>query len=268
MYIEYAVIDNLVINSILLYLTALTLKVRTSKLRIFLSALFGTVVAILVPLFTLETGYLTLIKTLLLIVMTLILGDYVHAKCFVLTAITLLFYTFLFGGVIIACFYLAGVDYRVYFSLNYDSFMPVGISVLIVFITSKILIKAINYLVKERNLKPFTRRCALVVGKRKIVTIGFIDSGNMLYGGITSSPVIVLSKKLFDRVYELGVKECFSGLTALTVSGKTDLKLYTIDKLLIYNGEKVNIFNNVLIACAENGNFNDGFDVLLHPSLC
>lgn len=267
-YIEYVVIDNLIINCILLYLTALTLKIRTSKLRIFLSSLVGTVVAVLVPLFTLENGYLLVIKLVLLITMVLILGEFSTVKHFILSCLTLLFFTFLLGGVIIACFYLSGVDYSVYFSLNYDSFMPVGISVFIVVVTAKIIIKAVNYLVKERDLTPFTRRCAIVVNKKKIVTVGFVDSGNRLYGGLTGGPVIVLSKKLFDKVMALGALESVSGLTVETVSGKTDLKLYSIDKLMIYNGERVNIYNNVLIACAENGNFNEGFELLLHPSLC
>lgn len=38
-YIEYVVIDNLFINYVLLYVTALLLKVKTSRLKLFLSAL-------------------------------------------------------------------------------------------------------------------------------------------------------------------------------------------------------------------------------------
>ena len=267
-YVEYVVIDNFIINCALLYLTALTLKIKTNKLRVILSSLLGTCVAVIVPLFTLDNGYLILIKILLCILMVIIIGSYKSVKQFILSILTLILYTFLMGGVIMGCFYLAGVDYTVYFSVNYDSFIPVGISIFIVLVTAKLIAFAINHFVKERDLKPFTRRCAIVVGKKKVIAVGFIDSGNRLYGGLTGSPVIVLSKKLFEKVYALGVKESVLGLTVETVSGKSDLKLYSIDKLMIYNGEKVNIFNNVLIACAENGNFNEGFELLLHPSLC
>ncbi|MBR6737047.1 MAG: sigma-E processing peptidase SpoIIGA [Clostridia bacterium] len=267
-YIEYVVIDNLFINYVLLYVTALLLKVKTSRLKLFLSALLGTAVAVIVPLFTLDNGYMLLIKTCLALLMVLIIGAYPSVKKYLYTVICFVLITFLFGGAVIMLFYLSGTSFEVYFSLNYDSFMPVGISVFIVFVLSKLLTASIKTLLKERDLKPFTRRCAIVVGKKKIITVGFIDSGNRLYGGLTLSPVIVASKELFTRVLSLGAVKGVCDLQVETVSGKTDLKLYSIDKLMIYNGDRVNIFNNVLIACAESGNFSEGFELLLHPSLC
>jgi len=49
-YLEYAIIDNLVINWLLLWFVFRTVKQTPPKFRIFLSALLGTGAALLMPL--------------------------------------------------------------------------------------------------------------------------------------------------------------------------------------------------------------------------
>ena len=56
-------------------------------------------------------------------------------------------------------------------------------------------------------------------------------------------------------------------LSFSTVSGESIMKIYLIDKLVIYNGIEMNIYNNVLIGYSGI-NFDKGveYDILLHPS--
>ena len=49
-YVEYIIIDNIVINTLILLLTKTILHQNTSKTRIFFGALLGTVVSLFSPL--------------------------------------------------------------------------------------------------------------------------------------------------------------------------------------------------------------------------
>ena len=266
-YIEYAIIDNLIINYILLSVSTRCALVKTKFIYLFLSAVVGTAVAIVVPLFPLKNIFLITIKVLLAVLMTFIAGKYKTVKKYLLTLLLFFLFTFLCGGFIIALFTLVGVDYESYFILNYDSLMPIGVSVLLIYALTRALLKVSKYLLKERNLRPFLRDCVLVIDKKKFKTKGFIDSGNGLYDSRSGLPVTVCSNALFNRLKAVGIKKAVSSINFDTVSGSSKMQLYVIDKLMIYNGVTVNIINNVLLGVSEAGFFNCDYDLLLHPSI-
>ena len=170
---------------------------------------------------------------------------------------------------IVGLFYLAGVDFTVYFSVNYNSFMPVGISVLLVYLFTKLTLYLIANLLKSRDIKPFIRKCIIVISGKKFKVNGYIDSGNRLFDSKSGLPIIVASKTLFNKLNSGEIKLLLNGkLRVNTVNGESVMNVYKIDKLLIYNGEIANIINNVLITVSEF-DFENGeeYEVLLNPSL-
>ncbi len=269
MYIEYVIIDNFIINYLLLKTSMASSRAKTCKLKLSISASVGTIVAVLMPLFNISSGFLILIKINLGLLMVLIAGEYLTVKKLMVSLGFFVGYTFLAGGMIIALFFLSGIDYTVYFSVNYNSFMPVGISVLLVYIFTKLTLYLITNLLKIRDIKPFVRRCIIVVSGKKFKVNGFIDSGNRLFDKKSGLPIIVVSKSLFEKL-NLGEVKLIakSSLTVNTVNGESVMKIYAVDKLLIYNGEYANIINNVMIVKSEF-DFEKGeeYDVLLNPSL-
>lgn len=266
-YIEYAIIDNLVINYLLIKTATRSALVKTNFLRLILSSLLGTAVAVVLPLFNLSNIYLLIIKIALCLLMALIGGKYLTLKKYLFTCLLFLLFTFLCGGFIIALFNLAMIDYESYFYSNYDSLIPIGITVLLIYLVSKSLTFAVKKLLKERNLRPFLRQCVLVVNNKKYIVKGFIDSGNGLYDSRSGLPVIVCSNTLFERLKSQNLKKSLSTLNFDTVSGSSEMSLYVIDKLLIYNGIKVNIFNNVLLGVSLFGFNSSSYELLLHPTL-
>lgn len=71
-YIEYVIIDNMVMNSLILVLSCMTLKEKVPKLRVFISALVGTLAAIVFTLVSVPGTVALLLKILLGMVMCLI----------------------------------------------------------------------------------------------------------------------------------------------------------------------------------------------------
>ncbi|MBO7214745.1 MAG: sigma-E processing peptidase SpoIIGA [Clostridia bacterium] len=266
-YIEYAFIDNMIINYILLKTATRFALVKTKFLWLLSSALVGTAVAIITPLFSLGNFYLIIIKIALAFLMVALAGKFISVKKYLFTLILFLLFTFASGGLIIALFSFLNVDYESYFILNYDSVMPIGVTVLIIYILSSMLLKLSAYIVKERDLRPFLRTCVLIINKKRYRVKGFIDSGNGLYDFRSGLPVAVCSTALFNKVKGGGIKKAVSTITFDTVSGRAEMQLYVIDKLLIYNGVTVNIFNNVLLGKSKTGFFNPDYDLLLPPAI-
>lgn len=266
-YIEYAFLDNMIINYVLLKTATRCAKVKTRFIFLFLSSLLGTVVALILPLASILPIFLIGIKLLLAVTMVYISGKFIKAKTYFITLAFFILFTFLCGGFLIALFTFAGVDYNAYFLLNNDSVVPIGISVLFIYIASLFVTKVTKILLKERNLKPFLRSCTVVINGKKFNVNGFIDSGNGLYDNKSGLPIVVCSNDLFLTLQSAGIKKSISKITFDTVSGSSQMQLYVIDKIMIYNGSMVNIFNNVLLGVSEFGFSSIEYDLLLHPSL-
>ena len=63
-YIEYAIVENFILDGLLLYLSFKTVRLPISKPRLLLAALFGSVFAVLFPLLPLSDGYVFAVKYL------------------------------------------------------------------------------------------------------------------------------------------------------------------------------------------------------------
>ncbi|MBO5851796.1 MAG: sigma-E processing peptidase SpoIIGA [Clostridia bacterium] len=267
-YVEYVIIDNLIIDFLLLKLSTKTVQVRSSLIRLLLSSVIGTVVAVIMPLFTLNNVLQVMVKLLLSITMCLISAKTDSLKKHIVNFLFFVFYTFLLGGAIIALFYFAGVDYNLYFTLNYNSFMPIGITVLIVYIFYILLTKLIKRALAVKNIYPFFRKCAVVINGKKFFINGYIDSGNLLFENKFNLPIIVASKKLSHKLFESGLKIKNQGTVKFqTAGGNGEMQIFIIDKLIIYNGISVSTVKNVLIGKSSQNFYGGECDLLLHPSL-
>ncbi len=268
-YIEYVIIDNLIIDYLLLSLSLRVSNCRTNKFRLISASILGTIVAVVMPLLNLNDFYSFLIKIFLALLMCYVAGSFLSLKKYLITLLSFFAFTFLLGGLIIALFYLAGIDFTTNFNFNYDSFLPIGITIVIAFFVYKILIKLITKILKIKSVNPFIRKCIIVINSKRFSVVGFIDSGNRLFDIKTGLPIIVGSKKLFNKIESLqkNIKE-YSNIQIKTVGGYSQIKVYNIDKLMIYNGQSVNIYNNVLLGRANSDFYDEvDYDLLLNSSI-
>ncbi len=265
-YVEYVILDNLIIDFILLKLSTNSARVKSGFFRILTASIIGVVFAVIMPLLNLKTIYNFIVKILLGAVMARTSMSYFTYKKFAINYLFFMLYTFLMGGVIIAIFFFAGINYEVYFSLNYNSFMPIGISILIVFIAYLLILKLIKAVFINKDICSFKRKCIIVVKDKRFTVKGFIDSGNHLYENGSGLPVIIASKNLSKQLNQENLK--FGGtVNYSTVSGSGNINLYVIDKLLVYNGENLKTIKNVVIGLSSQDFFASEYDLLLHPAL-
>ena len=106
-YVEYVVLDNLVLDTLLLWMAVKTLKIPYNKYRVFLGGAVGAMCAVISVYITGLWTYL--IKTVCLVCMCIVTVGF-GKKLFwhiLLTAA----YTFVLGGCIVGLFNLFNVDY-------------------------------------------------------------------------------------------------------------------------------------------------------------
>jgi len=270
-YIEFVIIDNMVIDYILLYILFKCLKKKVKWWRLFISCMLGTAVAVMLPLFSINVTLLFFIKLLTGILMVYVCREYKAFKEFVTAAVLFFLFTFLLGGIIIGMFFMLKIDYSIESNFNYISNIPIGIVMLTAFMLGIVLKITFEKLYKKKNVNHFIYDCELCLNNIKICARGFMDSGNQLYDSNTDSPVIITGRNTASRLFKEGL---FSNGTKArflefsTIGGRGKMLIFKIDKLQIYNGGCLNIIDNITLGISPyHIKGNEDYDLILHPAL-
>lgn len=267
-YIEYVVIDNLVIDSLLLDLARKSLKLKRSKGRIFLAALFGTAVACVLPLLELSLPLALLLRFSTGFVMSFLSGRCSSVRQYITCFLLLVFYTFCFGGAVCAVLQAFGVGFD-FLTGTYGGEICLGGLIAFAIFFGKGMERVVRLIWKRRTVYPFLRDCELTVGGRIFRAKGFIDSGNTLFDGATGFPVVLCSPALSSLLKTSGALAGRKGreMAFSTLSGRGKIPVYLLENLRIYTGGEVNIIYNVAIGLSAESFFGGGeYDLILNPA--
>lgn len=266
-YIEYAIIDNLIIDYLLLKSTFYIIKQKVKILRIILTAVLGTVTAILLPLTGLNALLNFFIKILLAFVMIFLAGEYKSIRAYFLALSVFLALTFVSGGAVIAMLYALNLDFVFKnASISYKAEIPLSAIILIAVIITKICVKIAHSVYKKKNIFPFIRKTEIIVKGKPFSMTGFIDSGNRLFDKKTGSPIIIISEKTFKKLNMMFyVGKPYGKLDFSTVSGDGQMPVYSIDEVIVYGVEKI-VYDYVYLGVSKMVYTGD-YDVILHPAI-
>ena len=255
-YIEYVIIDNLVIDYLMLKATFALTNTAFKRGRLLFCAILGAAVALIYPLIEIKIIHTT-VKILTGFLITLLAAKYRSKKEYVIVTAVFFCYTFITGGAITGIYSLLGVDYSTEYSI--------ALMVVPVYFILRGLSGVVKFIYRRRHVVAVTYNVTLKVGKSEVSGKGFFDTGNALYDG--DSPVIVCGKSFAKNLigkdfYKVKIKK----LAVNTVSGGTENLAFRLDELVIYISDEPNIFNNVTLCVAGVG-VGEGYDVILHPAL-
>lgn len=262
-YIEYVIIDNLVLDYLLLKLTFTASKGCVKKGGFINGAMLGTFFAILMPFINLPNAILFFIKIISGMLMLLVCAKFKNILQFFKLFSVFLLLTFAFGGAIYGIFSLLNLNYSILY--NTASIFPVGLILIISAVIYKMLYRFFCVLYQNKLIYPFVRRCEIIHNGQKIYCSGFIDSGNQLvYKNFNG--VCIASKKLVNNLLNVGFlcQKPKGEMILNTVSGKTTVKIYEFDKLVIYYNDKPNIIYGVNIGVLSNAiELSEQYDLIL-----
>lgn len=270
-YIDIVFLENLIMNSIIIYATSIILKIKPKLIRVVTSSAIGSIYAIISYVTELSIYTSIISKGILAIVMVYIAFNPQNMKNMWKQLLIFYLTSFVFGGVAL---------YLIYFIKPQDVFIKNGIFVgdyalkaiflgaIIAFIIIKISIKIVK---TKINAKDMFCKIRIKLNGKEIETKAMIDTGNLAKEPITNTPVVIVESSLLEKVLPKeilnsidnilagkldGVKEEYiSRLRCIPFSslGKQNGMLLGIkaDEIVVEKEEESKISKNVIIGVYE-----------------
>lgn len=269
LYIEYVLLDNIVIDYILIKFLEITFKEKYKKLNKFFACSIGAFMTLLLPFIMGQKILLVLYKISTAIIFVLLLKKYKSFRKFITYLILFIAYTFLIGGACLGIISILGINYTMSGVLVYSFEFPISIFILIFAGVLFLLKKIILILKNQLKITNYLYDIKLIDGNNETSGIGFFDSGNNVKSD--GQGVNIISLNLFMKLYkEISIEKII--LKNIDVKNLKNVKYihigslsksqeylsFTIDKLFINK----KICENAVMAVALK-NF-DNFDCILH----
>ena len=203
-YIDVVLIENLLMNYIILFATAIVLKLQAKQIRLITGSLVGAIYTIISYVSGLKIYSNFFLKLILSIIIVYIAVNPKNLKK--LLKFTLIFYltSFVFGGAAFALIYVVKPQELLKNNglvLNAKSLRVIFISAIIAFI---VIIIGFRIVKNKISAKDMYCDIEIKINNKKIKTKAMIDTGNFLKEPITNTPVIVVEHTL---LYECIPKE-------------------------------------------------------------
>jgi stage II sporulation protein GA (sporulation sigma-E factor processing peptidase) len=276
--IEYVLIDNLVIDFLILYLSCKILKQKIVYWRLILSAVIGAGCALIIPIINLPEYLMIILKLILGIVMVLICLPCSTFKKSFISFLTFLMMTGCMGGVCFLIIFMLSGNMSFNFNISYSYKIPVGAIVFVCALVAGIISQLIKLIYRKKALNNFIYEITLVDKGKEIRSSAYLDSGNTLIDPVTNKPVIIINYSLFNKLYNLPLEKILTKkikeedikkshyITFNTIGKKSDMLVFEIDKMAINSQNQEKQFDNVLLGLSFS-KLNNTFscEALLNP---
>jgi len=266
-YVEYVVIDNLIIDTLMLCLTNYFLKLRAKKTNIFLSSLIGTTVALISP--NLSSIINLLLKLPLSCIMVLTCFKSKKFKQFVLQLITFYICTFLMVGACLVLCELFGIKYIVNNGFAYEYKFPIGFALGVCFLTFVCAKNVISQIFLKHKLDKFIISTKIIDSGKEFKVTAFLDTGNKLIKD--GKEISIIGYKTFYKLYpnisitdillhrNLPLKN-FDYIEVKSIGKAQKILVFEIEKIII---EKKVIEKPLLGLSFENFEKNTNSDLII-----
>ena len=199
-YIDIIFLENLIMNSIILYATAIMIKIKPKIVRVIISSAIGSIYAIVTYISEIEIYTSIVLKLILSVIMIYVAFNPPNAKKMWKQLAIFYLTSFVFGGVAL---------YLIYFIKPQEVFIRNGIFVgeyvlkvillgaIVAFIVIKISLKIIK---TKINPKDMYCKIKVKLEDKIIETKAMIDTGNLLKEPITNIPVVIIESSLLEGI--------------------------------------------------------------------
>ena len=275
-WIETAIIDNMVINTLLLWFVFKTIKQHPPKFKILLSAAIGTAFALVMPLLTF-TGVLALVVRLFIGGFMVFVVQSKSFSRFLLFYIIFLAYTFAFGGAVFGVLFMLNDTVGGLEFFTYNSSVPMGVLVGAVIAFAFLMRLLVKFLNVRHSISNHLRDVVIHHRGERYKITSYLDTGNRLKDPESGAPVVIISLSLFlkmfpdippDRILLNKLEsEIESGkyINFGTVAGNS--KMFTFAPTMLEVLQQGN-YNNVRLGVSMKG-FRDAvkYDALLNAQM-
>ena len=268
LYLEYVIIDNMVMNLILIKFIENTFRVKLRKKNIALSIIIGTILTLFLPYLLKYQILVILYKIVTAGLIVLLLKKYTTIKQYIKYLSIFIIYTFVLGGVVLGIIGLFKIDYSFNGVILYDFEFPISLFVIIFGSTIFLLKKMIIALKEQVQSSNFLCKVILIDGDKKIEATGFMDSGNNVERNGEGVSIISLDlfmklhdeidlKKILYQTISQGDLKDMSYIDIRGISGAKKYLSFKVDNLIIND---VDMKSQVVAVAVKNF---DAFDLIV-----
>lgn len=276
-YIEYVLIDNMIIDYVILYLTSLIMRVKISIIRLLFGAGIGTIFAYIMPFLNINSCLLMIIKILIGFLICICVNQNIRIKAFMLFYSIFLLMTFVMGGLCIAIIFLLSGELIL---INYQLDFPMGVLILIICLYALYLKKVLYSLKKRSKITDYVYDVKLIENGKEIEILAFFDSGNGLLDVESNKPIAIINlSTLIKLITEEQLNYLLIGeylksrlkdihkIKYNTVSSSGNLIVFKIDNVILKVNNKL-LDMDIMIGVSLNNvvKFNN-YDALIGPRI-
>ena len=254
-YAEYALLENFCMDFTLLVAAKAAAKNPARYFRIAVASALGACFAVVYPLFGVGGAVGIIIKLAAGAAMCALAGKFQSLKGYLKFTALFTAATFITGGLLIAIFSLAGLEYREGGGYILSS-VPVGIPLFCV-LALVIVIKKVRGRVISG--KCVAAACKIYVGENSASCAAFYDSGNKVY--YKGAPVSIVPAYIAKKLRTTDGIKTFVDIH--TVAGKSKIAVFTADKIVVDDGKNKYERQNVMLGISPQ-HINK---IVLHPDL-
>lgn len=255
-YVEYALVENFLLDGSLLYLSLKFCRLRVRRIALFLSALTGSVFAVLFPLLPLTGVVAYLVRFAFGCVLCFVVSP---ARSVKKTGIfTAVFYllTFSLGGALLAGYSFFGISYTESGGYLFSQ-TPFGVvlgGLVVFFIAAG---KIGKYFFSRARAAKVSRRCRLCSSVGALEGEGLADTGNLVT--FRGEPVCLVDERAAKPLTERLLSE--GTVLVRTALKEGELKIFR-GKMEIYSEKGKNIIDKIYFAPAPLGG-GEGYAFIL-----
>lgn len=273
-YIEYAILNNLTMDFLIVKTTLKILRLSTKRYRILLCILFGTCFSCVLPLIKINAYLSLFFKVVSACVMLLILIKHKDFKSYLITLFSFLIITFLYGGF---CYVIVSI-FNKKANISTTNF-PIFIILLLCFFVYKLIFFVYLSIKKRKDITEFLYDIEIFLNGKSVKTRAFLDTGNRLYDKKSLEPICVLEVSVLFKILDAneifklfmdkkcGIKNSDFNVSFLN-NGQEKMKLICLDKIKIYLRDKVNTIENIVVAVCFKKLFDElDYKMLIHRDI-
>ena len=194
-YVDVVFMENLFMNYIILFATAVINKVEIKLIRILLSSILGSIYAVVAYTNILSNSTGVIIKILLSVAMIYIAFKPEGFKRFIKQLLIFYLATFTFGGVAFALLYFVKPGELLIENGIYIGTYPIKIVLLGGIVGFVIITIAFNLIKGKLSKNDMFCNISIYIDSKRKDMISMIDTGNLLKEPITGMPVIIVEKE-------------------------------------------------------------------------
>lgn len=199
-YVDIIFLENLIMNSIILYATAIILKIKPKTIRIIVSSTIGSVYAIILYITNMKIYTSIISKIILSAIMVYVAFNSQSVKKMWKQLLIFYLTSFVFGGVSL---------YLIYVIKPQDILMKNGmfagqyalkvimLGAIVAFFVIKFSLKIIK---TKFNPKDIYCKIKFKLNGKQVETKAMIDTGNLVKEPITNTPVVIVESSLLNDI--------------------------------------------------------------------